>query len=491
MAERELGLFKRFHVRTTALFAVPALALLTVLGVVSYRFAVRAEIEVLRERIRGIAVGLARGIDARDVEALSGPEDTGLPAHRRLVERFARVARAEPEVKSLYVFRPSDEPAILVFAADWVRRGTPGEIGERYDARQTDHMLDAFDAPVVEARIYSDAWGRNLSGYAPIRDERGRVVAIIGCDMSAGRVDALERRALIAVLSLYGFALLAFALGGALLGRSLRRPIQRIGDATAAIAAGRLDARVGIDRKDELGLVAKRIDAMAERLEERDRMRAIFGRYLSEDVAREVLSAQGVRSEERTVSVLFIDIRRYSTISETLSPVEVLELLNAYLAAMTDLVDMHDGCVIELLGDGILAVFGAPRRIEAHPELAVRCALAMRSKLEELNASWDQSGLSELWRERGIARLEARIGVHTGPVVAGQLGGRARAKYAVIGRAVNLAVQLESLNEELGTVILISDATRARLPAELAEAAETKGAFPVPGSDEPMAICSI
>jgi adenylate cyclase len=481
----------RFHVRATVLFGAPALLLMVGLGIASYRFAVDDEVEILRSRIRGIAVGLARGFDGETIESIQAPVDARSPAFHEIQRRCERVAEEEPEVKSIYIFRRTDQPQVLSFVSDWVRAGMPGQIGEEYDASSADHMMDGFEGPIVERRIYSDAWGRNLSGYAPIRDRGGRVVAIVGVDMSARRVVEAERRSLIATGSMYGVAIVLFALGGVFLGRSLRRPFERIRATTAAIAAGRLDARANVHRRDELGLIAQRIDEMAAQLEERERLRAIFGRYVSEDVARQVLASNDdatLRGDERVVTVLFTDIRRYSTIAEGLAPDEVLDLLNAYLAAMTDVVDAHDGCVIEILGDGILAVFGTPKEIPDHAAKAVRCAMAMRARLAELNEQWIESGLAQLWRGRGIDRLGARYGVHTGTVVAGNIGAGARTKYAVIGHAVNLAVELEALNEDLGTSLLCSESTLRLLPNELASEAETKGAFPVRGHDEPLAV---
>ena len=101
------------------------------------------------------------------------------------------------------------------------------------------------------------------------------------------------------------------------------------------------------------------------------------------------------------------------------------------------------------LGDAILAVFGAPNYLPDHAERAVRCALGMRQRLVELNQEWRQSGLSQYWQDGGEAGLSERIGMHTGAVVAGNLGGNTRGKYSVIGDSVNVAARLEAMNKEL------------------------------------------
>lgn len=489
---RELPYWRRFHVKTTLLFGAPMLLLLGVLGVTSSRFAALAELDVLRSRLRGVAVGFSRSVDLDALNALRGPADHGSPAHRRLTEAVERVAALEPEIESIYVVRATDRKDTVAFAFDWVREGTPARVGQLYDATQTDGMLDAFERPVVESRIYGDEWGRHLSGYAPIRDSEGRVVAVLGVDMGAQRVEAIEASTRLATGAMYGIALLLLGIGGAILGRNVRAPIARIIEATGAIARGEHGPAMGLTRTDEFGILARRIDRMSEQLEERERMRELFGRYVSEEVARRVIAGGAPHAVgEREVTVLFTDLRRYSTITEGLPPREVLRMLNEYFSAMTDIVDAHRGCVIELLGDAILAVFGAPDPLDDHAARAVRCALEMRARLEALNAEWDESGLAALWKGRGIEALRARIGIHTGKVVAGTIGGQRRAKYAVFGPAVDGAMQLEAKNEALGTTLLVSGEVLASLPAELVGAAEARGEHRVRGTNTRLSIHAI
>jgi adenylate cyclase len=468
--------FRRFHVRAGLLFGVPVVLLLGVLSVVTHRLLLEREMDVLRASLDGLSVGLAHAIDPDDVEALRVPGDEQTEAYARLRAQLDTVARARPEVKSLYVFRRSDRPTHLSFVIDWVRTGRPGRVGELYDARQASRMRDGFAAPAIEPSTYDDAWGRNLSGYAPLRDRSGAVIAIVGVDLSARQVDEAERRALVITGTLVGLALVSFLLGGALLGRNIRRSLERIIDATEAIAAGASDVRTGLVRRDELGVLAARIDALARELGERDRLRAIFGRYVSEEVARKVLTQEGAdQPRTREVTALFVDIRGYSTLSERLAPNEVIELLNTYFTAMFEVIDAHGGCVIELLGDAILAVFGAPEPLDGHAERAVRCALAVRERLAALNAEWEARGDARLWREHGMDRFAVRMGVHTDRVVAGSFGTDRRTKYAVLGRAVNLAVALEGLNKAVGTSVLVSRRVLAQLPGELAEHASDRG----------------
>ncbi len=496
MAAERLPLHRRFHIRLTLLFALPVFAILTAIGALDYRRSVAGEVAALQARLRATAVSLAQSIDPAVFAELRVETDREKPSYRRLVERFAAIGKQEPTIFSIYLVQKTDRPGWLTFSADWVRSGkAAAQVGQLYDATQTREMLAAFAEPRIEREIYADEWGRTMSGYAPIFDPAtGQTAGVVGVDVSATRIDAIKRRALSTTALLYGVAALLLGVVGALVGRNVRRPLAAMVDATEAIAAGRLDSRTGLARKDELGILARHFDQMAAGLEERERIRAVFGRYVSEEVARKVLAspeAAGLGGEEREVTVVFSDIRNYSTIAEYLSPTQVVDLLNRYLGAMGELIDQHRGCIIEFLGDGILAVFGAPEALPDHAARAVACARAMDARLGELNREWEAAGLARLWQERGVPKLAARIGIHTGHVVAGNMGGATRVKYGVVGDTVNVASRVESLNNALGTSILATADVITRLPEGAAPSAEAKGDHQVKGRDQTVKVYSI
>jgi adenylate cyclase len=495
MAAERLPLYRRFHIRLTLLFAVPVFAILTAIGIIDYRRSVAAEVSALQARLRATAVSLSQSIDPRVFAALRQEGDGEKPEYKDLVKRFAAIGKEEPTIQSIYAVQKTDRQGWLTFSADWVRSGKEAaKVGQLYDATQTRELIAAFLEPRIEHEIYADEWGRTMSGYAPIFDPATGVAAgVVGVDVSAKRIDEIKRRVLGTTALLYGLAALLLGVVGAIVGRNVRGPLASLVDATEAIAAGRLDARTGLARKDELGILARHFDAMAIGLEERERIRAVFGRYVSEEVARKVLAspeAAGLGGEEREVTVVFSDIRNYSTIAEYLSPTQVVELLNRYIGAMGDLIDQHRGCIIEFLGDGILAVFGAPEVLPDHAARAVACARAMDARLTELNEEWEKEGIAKLWQGRGVPKLAARIGIHTGHVVAGNMGGARRVKYAVVGDTVNVASRVENLNNALGTTILATGEVIARLPAD-APPAEAKGDHQLKGRDQPIKVYSL
>jgi class 3 adenylate cyclase len=165
---------------------------------------------------------------------------------------------------------------------------------------------------------------------------------------------------------------------------------------------------------------------------------------------RELLDRFGGARQELTV--YFSDIRGFTSLSEELEPERLVELLNAYLSAQTEIVERHGGYVDKYMGDAIMAVWGAPLPAHDHAARACRAALEMRAGLAALRAGW---------KERFGVELHARAGVNTCQAVAGNVGSRRKANYTVLGDGVNLASRLEGANKAFGTEILVGDATRA------------------------------
>ena len=495
LALRRLRPWKRFHVRLTALYGAAVLLVLVAMGIVFYRVALDAELDGLKDRLLATAITLATTLDAEGLNAVRTQADADHPALRDTLRQFSEICGRYPRINAIYVMRPTDDPNWLEIVADYMPGDTEAMVpGEHYDATTLPVMRRGLEVPAVEQEPFRDEYGLTISGYAPLSTTAGEPVGLVGLDLDARRLDEIRGAVLQTTLWVFGAAALLLAGLGMLVGRNLKRPLMVIMGASGKVAAGKLETRVVVDRDDEFGLLGENFNHMAEGLQEREFIRDTFGRYMSEDVARTLLSSPdriALGGEERDVTVLLSDIRGYSTISEHLGPTQVVELLNEYLGAMNEVIEAHRGCVIEYLGDAILAVFGAPNEMAEHAAVAVRCAAAMRDRLSELNRQWDASGVASLWQSLGFTELRARVGLHTGRVVAGNLGGEKRMKYAVTGDTVNLAARLEQLNKELGTEILFSDAVRERLPADLRERTVERGAHSVKGREKAVATWSI
>ena len=219
-----------------------------------------------------------------------------------------------------------------------------------------------------------------------------------------------------------------------------------------------------------------------DQLEVKNRfIKRIFGRYMSNEVVEQILEApEGLDLGGKTlsVSVMFTDLRGFSAISEALSAETVVEMLNLYLKEMTEVIFKYSGTINEFMGDGILILFGAPTMRQDDADRAVACALEMQLAMSRVNA---------LNRERGYPELSMGIGIHTGNVVAGNIGSDMRTKYAVVGRNVNLTARVESYT--VGGQVLVTQATRDAVSSQLEAAASFSAPFK--GIAEPVTMYEI
>jgi len=217
------------------------------------------------------------------------------------------------------------------------------------------------------------------------------------------------------------------------------------------IEGGDLTGRVDLFSPDEFGQISDGVNEMIRRLRDRERIRNLFGVYLSSEVSRAILDGGvSLEGEARNVSILFCDIRNFTRFSAERAPKQVVERLNHFFSQMAGAVSRQGGSINKFLGDGFMAVFGAPAPQADHARRAVQAALEMEAELAGLNAQL---------RERSEAEVEFGIGIDSGEVIAGNVGSKDRLEYTVIGDAVNRSSRIEQLNKSLGTRILISERT--------------------------------
>ncbi|WP_139490925.1 CHASE2 domain-containing protein [Brevibacillus dissolubilis] len=214
---------------------------------------------------------------------------------------------------------------------------------------------------------------------------------------------------------------------------------------------------------------------------ERNRVTSLFSRYVSQQVVDELLASEAAQSlggTRKHVSIMFVDIRGFTTLSEQIEPEEVIGVLNEYLDLGTRAVFAHEGTLDKFIGDGIMSIFGAPHTIENHAEMAVRAALAMKRGSAELAERLNQTyGYS----------VSFGIGINTGDAVIGNIGSKNRLDYTAIGDTVNMAARLES-NSKAGQ-ILISQSTYD-LVKDLFEIEEL-GEIKVKGKEKPVMVYQV
>ncbi len=216
---------------------------------------------------------------------------------------------------------------------------------------------------------------------------------------------------------------------------------------------------------------------------EKRRVKRLFSRYVSKDVYQQLLASPGevgLGGERREMTVLFSDMRGFTTLSESGEAEDLVRQLNQYFTRMVAVVFAHRGTVDKFVGDMVMALFGAPLDDPDHADHAVQTALKMVDELQDLNRRW---------AVEGRAALDIGIGINTGEMIAGNIGSDTIMSYTVIGDNVNLGARLESLNKDYGTRILISEATRRQLKGHYDVRA--LGEVTVKGKTRPVAIFEV
>ena len=232
---------------------------------------------------------------------------------------------------------------------------------------------------------------------------------------------------------------------------SVKRPVSELVGMVRKVQGGDLTARTQIEGQDEMGQLGNALNEMARGLQERDRVKEVFGRYVATQVSDKVLKGEvNLGGEMRRCTILFSDIRNFTEMSEKMTPAQVVAFLNDYFSEMVDAVMEQGGVLDKFIGDGMMAVFGSMEEMPDHPRRAVLTALRMKALVAKINGDRSMQGKPPI----GIG-----IGIHTDEVIVGNIGSRKRLEYTVVGDGVNTTSRVESLNKEFGTTILITETT--------------------------------
>lgn len=258
--------------------------------------------------------------------------------------------------------------------------------------------------------------------------------------------DSLKVNLLVTLL-----AILCGLAGSLVLARHFSRPIRQVAAAMEGVSEGQLDKTLTINSRDEIGVLANSFNFMVRGLRERERIRNTFARYVSDQVAERILKEEddlGLTGELKRVTVMFLDIRGFTSLSEMLRPREVVALLNDYFGIVIDVIFQYEGTINKFIGDSIMAIYGAPQAIDFPEMRGVMTAVEIQRKVGEFNWKRMQEG-------KPVANFG--IGVHSGEAIAGNIGSARRMEYTVIGRDVNLAQRIEATTRE--GQVLISETT--------------------------------
>ncbi|MCC8944428.1 HAMP domain-containing protein [Bradyrhizobium sp. Arg62] len=420
-------------------------------------------------------------------------EDSGYESARKafdeiepLIKREADAARTLIDAIIADPSTPSDNAAL-------------GRLDDRIDNAVNDLLmrLNAENKTLLEqidAKDFAAAKATTLRADA-LRDDFNTRIEGIRADMlaqvasAAAKVMSAQQRAIIisgvvtAIAAILGFV---FAM---LVGSGITRPVMRLLESTREVEAGRLDGAITITTQDEIGQLSAAFNRMIETLRHNQRIRETFGRYINPRIAEGLLEQPAIAATEgqrRVMTVMFCDMKGFTSLSEGVTPSGLVKIMNLYLSTMSAPVHAHRGIIDKYIGDAIMAYWGAPFVEEAEQtHLAALAAIDMIGQVNQL-----RKDLPELLGVRAIpADCDIRIGIATGEALVGSIGSEFMMSYTVLGDTVNLASRLEGANKFYGSRSLISEATAAACAATI-ELREIDRLV-VMGQTQPVAVFEI
>jgi len=471
-------IWRRLSVRLAVLFAIVTLLAVGLVGTFAYQRQRREVEDMVGTQLLNIARTAALLIDPAAHERLqrAGPVDAS--AYAGLKQRLASVQSEVVLTTPIYTVTDYDRArrrARVVVSSDDDQRA-----GQAYSvaAELADPLAWTLEDGVARyTGVYDNGKGRWITAVAPIVHD-GRNIAALVVDYPVEIFLDRSRELAVAILQASLAGALAALVLGLLFARGITRPISALTDGVARVAGGDLSQSLPVRSGDEIGQLTRAFNGMVEGLRQRDFIRNTFGRYVSPEVVKTLLeSPEGLRfgGEKRVVTILMSDLRGYTRFAEHGDPAHVMEVLNGYLARMTDIVIAHGGTINEFIGDAIFAIFGAPLPHADHAERGAAAALAMQLAMDEINADHVA---------RGLPRFEMGIGLNTGEAVVGNIGSEQRAKYAVVGSAVNVAARVEGAT--VGGQIFVTVSTYEAI-ATIAEVAPPLS-IDVKGLSEPLVV---
>jgi adenylate cyclase len=385
------------------------------------------------------------------------------------VERLSRAHLAGDE--GLLFVR--DAGGRILAHPDRARLLAPGDGAERADAR----------APSSGDYVDADgrAWLRTIAG---LERRPWAVVAQIPADVAYASLDALRAIVIVAIV----LAVLLALAASLVLGRRLASPITKLVRFTEDLAARRFDRRVTIETGDELSVLGDALNGAAAELSRSEKqvreeiaIRKDLGRYLPAELVEAIIrreQSMELGGRRLPITVLFADVVAFTPLSDRLPPEQVVSLLNELFTLLTEAVFRHGGTVDKLIGDSLMAIWGAPSPNEKHARAAILAAQDMLRFVESA---------SPAWKERYGVDVQLAIGVNTGDAVVGNLGSRERMDYTAIGDVVNVAARLETIARP--QQILVSRATADAIAGDFELA--RLGPREVPGRAEPVELFEV
>ena len=330
-----------------------------------------------------------------------------------------------------------------------------------------EYLPDDFDASTRGVPL---RW--KLLGALPIINV---ITGVVVSGLSTAETASLEDLGLDVIVAVLVAFTISFELT-LLVTKSVLEPVGDLLRATERVTKGDLSTRVPVVSGDEMGTLAASFNEMVRGLAEREALREAFGSYVDPEVAERVLTeGELIEGEQVEATMLFVDICDFTAFAENASAREAVAQLNEFFGLVVPLVLETRGHANKFIGDGVLAVFGAPDRHADHANCALEAAVRITDAVEQRYGN----------------DLRIAVGINSGPVMVGTVGGGGRLEFTVIGDPVNVAARVEEVTRDTGDTVLVTESTRALLSEDWRGRLEERGSQPLKGKSDPVALYAL
>jgi class 3 adenylate cyclase len=350
------------------------------------------------------------------------------------------------------------EPVYLTLCLKGLPESIPGESYNEHDPESINELnqLLSEDMDYISEEFEETGFGDTLFIYSIVHNRSGRPSGVLALEVWAREVAEFRQSILLVagIVSVITF-ILSVIIYLLVIENMIIKSIKKFSKGVAEITKGNFNFHVDIKRRDEIGDLALTFNSMADGLKERDLVKDLFGKYVQKEVADMALKSElKLGGEKQTATVLFSDIRSFTTLSENLEPQELVSMLNRYFSIMVEYIIRYNGVLDKYIGDALMVHFGILGDIKNPADKAVMAAIDMIKSLSSFNEQQDK---------RNEPQIKIGIGIHTGELVAGNIGSTNRMEYTVVGDTVNLASRAEGLTKLFGARIVITVSTYRNL----------------------------
>jgi len=413
----------------------------------------------VHRKVHAIAATGALMLDPVAIEAITADDGPGTPRYENVRRDLIAIRdanrRQDAWVDRVYILRPArGASGALEYAVETDPGPAPKNHGHdlyKVDGHPLTIGLDGLhklDNQLADFEVGYD------NGFAPIYDRSGRLIGELGVKLGWAPATILGNVWQF-MLPPFAFTIVLALLVAAIVSRQVTRPLYRLRGTIEEIGMGYLDVIADLHGPVEFREMAKSVNAMSAGLRERETIKQAFSGYLSRQVL-DLIVREGklpeLKGERRHITVMFADIRNFTSIAESISPEEVVGLLGEFFERMIEVIIRNQGRIDKFLGDGVMVVFGAPLADPRQEEHAVIAAVEMQRELHALCSRWESQG-------RPSFRMG--IGINSGHAVVGNIGSRAHMEYTAIGDTVNLAARLQTASKEIDAEIVVGEPTQA------------------------------